>query len=269
MSIFEKLSTINVNQFTEKKNNLTYLPWAYAWGTLKSLYPSSFYTVAENKDGWNYFTDGRTCWVKCAVTAVDGDDHQTAVEYLPVMDYRNNAVPLDQVTSTLVTKAIQRCLTKAIARLGLGLYIYAGEDLPEEMSADSVEAKPMSTIKAGKPAKPAVVTVKPVQPSLPPAEKPAQASTQPATTISNTVRPAESATPPIITAKPVEPAQKNRTTIVRETCSRLSITEEQFGLCKKMAVWANVIPDAKISALSDDEFNALLDYVGKNYELSA
>ena len=72
MSIFETLSKINVNQFTEKKNNLTYLPWAYAWGTLKGLYPASFYAVAENKDGWNYFTDGRTCWVKCCVTAVDG-----------------------------------------------------------------------------------------------------------------------------------------------------------------------------------------------------
>ena len=235
MSIFETLSKINVNQFTEKKNNLTYLPWAYAWGTLKNLYPASFYTVAENKDGWNYFTDGRTCWVKCAVTAVDGDDHQTAVEYLPVMDYRNNAVPLDQVTSTLVNKAIQRCLTKAIARLGLGLYIYAGEDLPEEMSAEPVEAKP---IKSGKPA--------------------------PVITISSTVKPAET-----VTVKPVETPQKNRTAVVRETCSRLSITEEQFGLCKKMAVWAGVIPDAKISALSEDEFNSLLDYVGKNYDLSA
>ena len=235
MSIFETLSKINVNAFTEKKNNLTYLPWAYAWGTLKGLYPSSFYAVAENKDGWNYFTDGRTCWVKCAVTAVDGDDHQTAVEYLPVMDYRNNAVPLDQVTSTLVNKAIQRCLTKAIARLGLGLYIYAGEDLPEEMSAESYEAKP---IKAGKPA--------------------------PVITISSTVKPAEQ-----VTVKPVEPPQKNRTAVVRETCSRLSITEEQFGLCKKMAVWAGVIPDAKINVLSEDEFNSLLDYVGKNYDLSA
>jgi hypothetical protein len=148
MSIFETLSKINVNQFTEKKNNLTYLPWAYAWGTLKGLYPASFYAVAENKDGWNYFTDGRTCWVKCCVTAVDGDDHQTAVEYLPVMDYRNNAIPVDQVTSTAVNKAIQRCLTKAIARLGLGLYIYAGEDLPD---GDETETKPAPKKAARKP----------------------------------------------------------------------------------------------------------------------
>ena len=235
MSIFETLSKINVNQFTEKKNNLTYLPWAYAWGTLKSLYPDSFYVVCENDKGWNYFTDGRTCWVKCTVTAINGEESSTAAEYLPVMDYRNNAIPYDQVTSTQVNKAIQRCLTKAIARLGLGLYIYAGEDLPEEMSAEPVETKPIKT------------------------GKPAQASKPPVIMIGSTVKPAD--------ASPAE--TKSRTAIVRETCSRLSITEEQFGLCKKMAVWANVIPDAKISALSEDEFSALLDYVGKNYDLSA
>lgn len=252
MSIFEKLSTINVNQFTEKKNNLTYLPWAYAWGTLKNLYPSSFYTVAENKDGWNYFTDGRTCWVKCAVTAVDGDDHQTAVEYLPVMDYRNNAVPLDQVTSTLVNKAIQRCLTKAIARLGLGLYIYAGEDLPEELRADNRPLPPATpedhTDKVGKPAQPA---------------KP------PVITIRDTIKPAEPV-PPVQT-QPAEiiPLQKSRTAIVHETCSRLSITIDQFRLCMKAAIWGDVIPDAKINALSDDQFAALIDYVNKNYDLSA
>ena len=234
MSIFETLSKINVNQFTEKKNNLTYLPWAYAWGTLKGLYPASFYAVAENKDGWNYFTDGRTCWVKCCVTAVDGDDHQTAVEYLPVMDYRNNAIPVDQVTSTAVNKAIQRCLTKAIARLGLGLYIYAGEDLPEDLDT-SVPA-------ATDPEKP-IKSEKPVQP------------VKPQVVVINTSKPTD------------EP--KSRTTIVREVCSRLSITEEQFGMCKKMAMWSNVIPDVKITALSDDEFAALLNYVERNYELSA
>ncbi len=230
MSIFETLSKINVNQFTVKKNNLTYLPWAYAWGTLKGLYPASFYAVAENKDGWNYFTDGHTCWVKCCVTAVDGDDHQTAVEYLPVMDYRNNAIPVDQVTSTAVNKAIQRCLTKAIARLGLGLYIYAGEDLPEDLDTSTEK-------------QPAVVADKPVQPI------------KPQVVVINTGKSTE------------EP--KSRASIVREVCSRLSITEEQFGMCKKMAVWSNVIPDVKITALSDEEFTALLDYVERNYELSA
>jgi RecB family exonuclease len=74
----------------------------------------------------NYHTDGRTCWVKTGVT-INGLEH---IEYLPVMDYKNNSIPLAKVTSTDVNKSIQRSLTKACARHGLGLYIYAGEDLP-------------------------------------------------------------------------------------------------------------------------------------------
>lgn len=123
---FETLNTINVGDKIEKKNGLSYLSWAYAWGELKKRFPASTYTIYENPQGWNYFTDGRTCWVKTGVT-VEGIEH---VEYLPVMDYRNRSIPVDQITSFDVNKAIQRSLTKAVARHGLGLYIYAGEDLP-------------------------------------------------------------------------------------------------------------------------------------------
>lgn len=125
---FQTLNNINVNDKTEEKNGLTYLSWAWAWGEVKKLFPDTTYTVYENKDGFNYHTDGKTCWVKTGVT-VNGIEH---IEYLPVMDYRNNSIPLDKVTSFDVNKAIQRSLTKAVARHGLGLYIYAGEDLPEE-----------------------------------------------------------------------------------------------------------------------------------------
>lgn len=131
MSIFSELSAVNVNGKTENKNGMTYLSWAFAWGEVKGKYPDSFYTVYENADGWNYFTDGRTCWVKTGVTIVDGETELEHVEYLPVMDFKNKSIPLDKVTSMDVNKAIQRSLTKAIARHGLGLYIYAGEDLPE------------------------------------------------------------------------------------------------------------------------------------------
>ena len=93
---------------------------------VKKNFPDAFYTIYENKDGLNYHTDGRTCWVKTGVT-VNGLEH---IEYLPVMDYKNNSIPLAKVTSTDVNKSIQRSLTKACARHGLGLYIYAGEDLP-------------------------------------------------------------------------------------------------------------------------------------------
>lgn len=123
---FEMLQSINCNGHTEKKGGLTYLSWAWAWQMVKKNFPDAFYTVYENKDGLNYHTDGRTCWVKTGVT-VNGLEH---IEYLPVMDYKNNSIPLAKVTSTDVNKSIQRSLTKACARHGLGLYIYAGEDLP-------------------------------------------------------------------------------------------------------------------------------------------
>lgn len=123
---FEMLQSINCNGHTEKKGGLTYLSWAWAWQMVKKNFPDAFYTIYENKDGLNYHTDGRTCWVKTGVT-VNGLEH---IEYLPVMDYKNNSIPLAKVTSTDVNKSIQRSLTKACARHGLGLYIYAGEDLP-------------------------------------------------------------------------------------------------------------------------------------------
>lgn len=124
---FVKLNNINVNEHTEEKNKLTYLSWAWAWAEVKKQFPEAIYTIYENADGLFYHTDGKTCWVKTGVT-INDIEH---IEYLPVMDYRNNSIPAEKVTSTDVNKAIQRSLTKACARHGLGLYIYAGEDLPE------------------------------------------------------------------------------------------------------------------------------------------
>lgn len=132
MDAFARLSAINVNDHTEKKGSLTYLSWPWAWGELKKLYPDSYYTVYEAGNGCPYHTDGKTCWVKTGVTLVDGDKSLEHIEYLPVMDSRNCSIPLANVTSFDANKAIQRSLTKAIARHGLGLYIYAGEDFPED-----------------------------------------------------------------------------------------------------------------------------------------
>ena len=136
-SVFKTLNAINVNEHVEQKNGLTYLSWAWAWAKVKELYPDATYTVYENKDGWNYHSDGKTCWVKTGVT-INGLEH---IEMLPVMDYRNSSIPADKVTSFDVNKAIQRSLTKACARHGLGLYIYAGEDLPEEVKKEAEEKK--------------------------------------------------------------------------------------------------------------------------------
>lgn len=131
---FEVLNSIDVGDKIEKKNGLSYLSWSFAWGELKKRHPDAIYTIYENADGLFYHTDGKTAWVKTGVTVM-GIEH---VEYLPVMDYKNKSIPVDNITSMDVNKAIQRSLTKAVARHGLGLYIYAGEDLPE----DKKEAKP-------------------------------------------------------------------------------------------------------------------------------
>ena len=132
-SVFETLNAVNCNDHTEQKNGLTYLSWAWAWAEVKKRYPTAFFTIYEDPQGRPYHTDGRTCWVKTGVT-IEGLEH---IEYLPIMDYRNASIPADKVTSMNFNKAIQRSLTKACARHGLGLYIYAGEDIPECETPDA------------------------------------------------------------------------------------------------------------------------------------
>ena len=130
-NVFETLNTINVNEHVEKKGNLSYLSWAWAWAMCKKHYPNAQYKIYERESehgAINYFTDGLTAWVKTGVE-IEGLEH---IEFLPVMDYKNKSISLGKITSFDVNKAIQRSLTKALARHGLGLYIYAGEDLPEE-----------------------------------------------------------------------------------------------------------------------------------------
>lgn len=134
---FEILNSINVSDKTEQKNGLTYLSWAWAWGEVKKLHPTANYKIYETEEGCIYWTDGKTAWVKTGVT-INEIEH---IEYLPVMDYKNKSIPVDSITSFDVNKAIQRSLTKAVARHGLGLYIYAGEDLPEDDKSKLDELK--------------------------------------------------------------------------------------------------------------------------------
>lgn len=144
-SVFETLNSINVNDKTETiragQRQLTYLSWAWAWSEVKKNYPNSTYTIYENADGLNYHHDGMTAWVKTGVT-IEGVEH---IEYLPVMNNYNKSIPLAEITSFNVNSSIQRSLTKAIARHGLGLYIYAGEDLPE--SSEPEQTTPEMKIK--------------------------------------------------------------------------------------------------------------------------
>lgn len=151
-SVFEILNAVDVNSKKETRNGLTYLSWAWAWTETKKRFPDVNYKVYENDMGFPYHTDGRTAWVKCGVT-IQGVEQ---IEYLSIMDYRNNSIPLEKVTSVDVIKTIQRCVTKAIGRFGLGLYIYAKEDLPEDAGATNEEnasEKPQKTSKTASKAK--------------------------------------------------------------------------------------------------------------------
>lgn len=137
---FKELMSVDVSGHVEKKNGLDYLAWAFAWAEIKLHYPDATYTIYENNNGWNYFTDGKTCWVKTGVT-INGIEH---IEYLPVMDFRNKSIPVGNVTSFDVNKTIQRSLTKAIARHGLGISLYysdfaVSEDDSSSNKSDSIE----------------------------------------------------------------------------------------------------------------------------------
>ena len=125
MCKFEEIYSINVNDKTEKKGQLTYLSWAWAWAEFKKKYPKATYSV-DCFDGTYCTGNEKLGWM--VRTEVFADD-LTYEMWLPIMDMRNNAILQPKMTD--VNKTIMRCLTKNLAMFGLGLYIYAGEDLPE------------------------------------------------------------------------------------------------------------------------------------------
>lgn len=127
---FKTLYDIDVSEKAEEKNGLSYLPWACAWAEVKKKFPDATYTVYENADGKFWFDDGRTGWVKTGVT-INGIE---AIERLPIMDNRNKSIEAENIKSTDANKAVQRSITKACGRHGLGLYLYEGEDIPESVS---------------------------------------------------------------------------------------------------------------------------------------
>ena len=120
-----ELLKINVNDHTERKGNLTYLSWAWAWAEVLKIDPAARYTVHEWSDMPVCYLRNGTALVKVSVE-IKGDI-KTCL--LPVMDNRNKSIV--DPDSFAINTAIMRCLTKCIALFGLGLYIFAGEDLPE------------------------------------------------------------------------------------------------------------------------------------------
>lgn len=137
-----EMLTLNVNQHTEKKNNLTYLSWAWAWAEALKADPTANFMV-HMFDNKPYMDVNGSAMVWVTVTMFN----KPMTCFLPVMDFKNKCI--QNPDGFEVNKAIMRCLTKALALHGLGLYIYAGEDLPEgeEKPVERVEAKPKATPK--------------------------------------------------------------------------------------------------------------------------
>ena len=153
---FQQLYQLNLNDKVENKNGLSYLSWANAWAAFKTVYPNATYRIIKNpQTNLPYFADETGIMVYTEITA----DHQTYEMWLPVMDASNKAMKLEAYTYQVwdktnrkyvdrkveaatmfdINKTVMRCLVKNLAMLGLGLYIFAGEDMPETVSDDAMQ----------------------------------------------------------------------------------------------------------------------------------
>lgn len=156
-SVFDTLSAIDVSSITEKKSNLSYVSWAHAWAKVLSIYPDANYDIIRNEDNLPYFVDdsGAMCYTTVTIEEV------TKMMWLPVMDSSNKSMKkeaysyktkyadkqVDAITMFDVNKTLMRCLVKNLAMFGFGLQVYAGEDLPLDLS-DEAEVKPNTPEKA-------------------------------------------------------------------------------------------------------------------------
>lgn len=151
-SIFETLYPINVNEYVEKKNGLSYLTWSYAVAETKKKYPDMTYEIWRDSEGRPYIYDEHTGYMVFTSVTIEGIKHEM---WLPVMDGANKSMKaepytyktkygektVEQATMFDINKTIMRCLVKNLAMFGLGLYIYAGEDLPED-EQEKIEINP-------------------------------------------------------------------------------------------------------------------------------
>jgi hypothetical protein len=135
---WEILSAVDVGDKIEKKNNLSYLSWAWAWGVLKQHFPNSGFTKHTAPNGMPYFIDNQGYAFVRVTVSLNHEGSTDITEMLPVLDHRNK--PIQGPNAFEVNNALQRCLAKAIAYHGLGHYIYAGEDVPQEAVGGPSEA---------------------------------------------------------------------------------------------------------------------------------
>ena len=139
--IFATLSAINTADKVKEKNGLKYLPWSSAIQIVKGIYPNTTFEVVPqimddkgNTRPWH--DDGKTGWVE-VIVKIQSDDGEVceAREMLSIMNFKNQSIPSKDITSVDANKSIKRCLCKALAIAGgIGLYIYEGEELPDEVA---------------------------------------------------------------------------------------------------------------------------------------
>jgi len=136
--VWDTLSKVDVSDHVEKKQNLTYLSWAWAWGVMMEHYPDTEYRFEDR-----VLSDG-TMEVTAYVTITHCEKQVHRYMWLPVMDYKNKAVPNPDAFALNTAK--MRCLTKCFAMFGLGHYIYAGEDVPQGQAISVVDADQVKVI---------------------------------------------------------------------------------------------------------------------------
>lgn len=136
ISKFEEVYNINVNEFTEKKNGLIYLSWAHAVREMTKSYPNWKYEVVKNENNIPAFGNPEIGYM--VYTKITVND-ETKEMWLPVLNFKNE--PIKNPNIFQINTAVMRCLTKNTAMFGVGLYIYAGEDLPEEDKEKTVAEK--------------------------------------------------------------------------------------------------------------------------------
>ena len=156
-TVFSRLFKVDVSKNIEKKSagygkELSYLSWTFAWSNVKLRYPDANYEIVKFENGLPYVYDPKTGYMVFTKVTIEGTTHEM---WLPVMDshneamldhpykkqYKNSAVNVDAATMFDINKTIMRCLVKNLAMFGLGLYIYAGEDLPVDIDTTDIDIK--------------------------------------------------------------------------------------------------------------------------------
>lgn len=168
-SITDVLLKLNVNDYTEKKNGLTYLSWAFAWQKILEIDETANYVILKNEDGLPYFGSNSMGYMVFTTITINGTTREM---WLPVMDGANKSLKddayeystkygkksVEAINMFDVNKTIMRCLVKNLAMFGLGLYIYAGEDLPEESNEEDKSKSDENKNKQSKKDKPQTST---------------------------------------------------------------------------------------------------------------